>query len=144
MSNQAPSAPGPSARPSGRSPARVLLLALLVLCCAGACHARLTPMRALAMRGTFALLGVDNPAVESLAVQSSTPAQPEPTTCCINGAFFDCPDTDAGMRCSGNTSACVSKCFLSSDMDCPARCLEQYPPDPSRCTRNPSQDTSCT
>ncbi|MEZ4301058.1 MAG: hypothetical protein R3B70_39345 [Polyangiaceae bacterium] len=68
---------------------------------------------------------------------------PVEMVCCINKAFYACPDAGALDKCSGETAACMAKCMSSSDMGCPDRCLKDHPPDPSRCSRAPSRDGEC-
>ncbi len=63
-------------------------------------------------------------------------------SCCINNAYYDCPDADAVYTCSGAFMACMMDCGMM-DMDCPQKCEQTHPLDPSKCSRNPSQDNSC-
>jgi sulfur relay (sulfurtransferase) complex TusBCD TusD component (DsrE family) len=63
-------------------------------------------------------------------------------TCCINGAFYECPDADAVYQCSGAFMACMSACDFT-DPSCADRCLRSHPFDPSRCQRTPSRDATC-
>ncbi len=98
------------------SPRKRAVRLLLVLCFAGACTARVSPWRILAPEATVSLPGVE--VLEPAALPSSS------VTCCINEAFYDCPDYDAGMRCTGD--------------------LGKNPLDPSRCRRDPSRDATCT
>ena len=64
-------------------------------------------------------------------------------SCCVNGAFYACPDLAAVNKCGGETAACFSKCMGSSDMKCAERCMAEHPPDPSSCTRDTSRDGQC-
>lgn len=64
-------------------------------------------------------------------------------SCCVNGAFYLCPDAAAVHKCGGETAACMSKCMSSSDMKCPDRCMAEHPPDPSSCKREPGRDGQC-
>ena len=65
------------------------------------------------------------------------------TSCCINGAFYDCKSPGALNKCAGEFSACVSKGMMGSDMSCSDRCLKDHPPDPSGCDRAPQRDNEC-
>ncbi|MCA9676822.1 MAG: hypothetical protein H6709_06540 [Kofleriaceae bacterium] len=61
-------------------------------------------------------------------------------SCCVNGAFYACPDAGAVDRCSGEFSRCTMSCMSSDD---PA-CVENCPaPDPSACSRDAGQDATC-
>lgn len=64
-------------------------------------------------------------------------------SCCVNRAFYSCPNVAAVNKCGGETAACLSKCMSSSDMKCPDRCMAEHPPDPSSCNRDPSRDGQC-
>jgi hypothetical protein len=64
-------------------------------------------------------------------------------SCCVNGAFYLCPDAAAVNKCGGATAACMSKCMSSSDMKCPDKCMSDYPPDPSSCQRQSNRDGDC-
>lgn len=64
-------------------------------------------------------------------------------SCCINGSYFDCPNSDALDRCAGKTARCLSGCMQSNDFDCAGRCTQSAPPDPSMCSRQSQQDVSC-
>lgn len=103
----------------------VVVLTLILLLCASAC----TPDRFsrwavtvpdLVFAQTFSVGTAD-----VAPTPTSTPASMQSeasVTCCINDAFYDCPDVDAGLRCSGNAGDTL---------------------DPSRCTRDPSRDATC-
>lgn len=71
-------------------------------------------------------------------VQSNTS-----TTCCLNGAYYQCQTPSALNKCAGEFSACVTKCALGSDMSCPDKCLKDHAPDPSGCNRQPEHDAEC-
>ncbi|TNF29286.1 MAG: PEGA domain-containing protein [Deltaproteobacteria bacterium] len=62
--------------------------------------------------------------------------------CCLNGAFYACPDIAAVGRCAPPELArCMMGCGF--DGNCPEQCLADYPPDPSDCSRQPSNDGRC-
>ena len=64
-------------------------------------------------------------------------------SCCVNGAYYDCPDGDAIYQCSGAFMACMMSCGMM-DFDCPEQCMSSHPMDPSRCSRTGSQDNTCS
>ncbi|MCB9615581.1 MAG: hypothetical protein H6721_03425 [Sandaracinus sp.] len=59
--------------------------------------------------------------------------------CCINGAFYECPDAASVDLCVGRFTRCISGCGLS----CMESCLQSDPPDPSGCSRTPARDGEC-
>ena len=59
--------------------------------------------------------------------------------CCINGAFYACPDAASIDRCAGAFTRCLAAC----DFSCMDACLSSNPPDPSSCTRTPARDGEC-
>ncbi len=64
-------------------------------------------------------------------------------SCCVNGAFYVCPSLDAVRRCvPPELAPCMMRCGLM-DMNCPDKCLSQFPMDPSGCRREPSRDGQC-
>ena len=62
-----------------------------------------------------------------------------PGSCCINGAFYECPSADSVYQCTGRTMECVQ----TNGADAVEHCLETYPPDPSGCSRTPGRDGEC-
>ncbi len=63
--------------------------------------------------------------------------------CCVNRAYYDCPDAGAVARCAPpELAGCLMNCGLM-DASCPEGCLSRYPVDPSDCSRDPSRDTNC-
>lgn len=64
-------------------------------------------------------------------------------SCCINNAYYDCPNADAVYTCSGAFMACMMDCGMM-DMDCPQKCDQTHPLDPSKCSRNSSKDNTCS
>ncbi len=64
-------------------------------------------------------------------------------SCCVNGSYFDCPDADAVYKCSGAFMACMMSCGMM-DFECPEQCMSSHPMDPSQCSRNGSQDNTCS
>lgn len=64
-------------------------------------------------------------------------------SCCVNGAAYQCPSADALDRCSGALARCMTGCAFSDDQGCPDRCVDQHPPDPSGCERDPGADATC-
>ena len=62
-------------------------------------------------------------------------------SCCVQGAFYECPSLEAVDTCSGKFMTCTSGCGL--DMDCVERCSETHPIDPSGCSRAPARDGEC-
>lgn len=79
----------------------------------------------------------DSSAAPSMSSQGSSAA-----SCCVNGAYYDCPNADAVYECSGAFMSCMMSCGLM-DMDCPEQCMSSHPMDPSSCSRNGSQDNTC-
>jgi len=62
--------------------------------------------------------------------------------CCVNGAFYACPDLAAVQRCAPpELAGCMMNCGF--DGGCPEQCLSDYPPDPSECSREPANDGRC-
>ena len=59
--------------------------------------------------------------------------------CCVNGAFYDCPDPAAVDRCVGAFTRCLSGC----GMTCVEECMQSSPPDPSGCRRDSARDGEC-
>ncbi len=78
----------------------------------------------------------------SMATTSAAAAAPSdgPGSCCVNGAYYDCPTGQAVWKCSGEMMACSAECGMT-DPDCIFRCAELI--DPSLCSRNPSNDGTC-
>ena len=63
--------------------------------------------------------------------------------CCVNGAYYECPDAGAASVCIGepmSLMSCLNDCSSSS---CEQSCLDQHGPDPSQCTRDMSRDGNC-
>ncbi|MBW2465572.1 MAG: hypothetical protein JRH11_28260 [Deltaproteobacteria bacterium] len=60
-------------------------------------------------------------------------------SCCVNGAFYECPSAGAADQCVGRFTRCVSQC----GGDCFEQCLQTDPPDPSACSRAPGRDGEC-
>ncbi|MFK8003173.1 MAG: hypothetical protein AB8H86_26625 [Polyangiales bacterium] len=60
--------------------------------------------------------------------------------CCINGAYYECPNAAALDQCAGRFARCVSACGMS----CMEECLQSDPPDPSSCTRVTGRDGECS
>ncbi|NOY93931.1 MAG: hypothetical protein GXP55_22335 [Deltaproteobacteria bacterium] len=74
---------------------------------------------------------------------SSSPARPAQASasaqCCVNGAFYACPNAGAVDQCVGRFTRCISGCGL----ECIEQCMSTDPPDPSACTRDASRDGEC-
>ena len=74
-------------------------------------------------------------------------ASPQPTdtqsTCCVNGAFYDCGDAAAAAQCIGEPMPLMDCLMPCTDNTCENTCLEKYGPDPSACQRDESRDGSC-
>lgn len=68
---------------------------------------------------------------------SSAPAAS--ATCCLNGAFYACPDASAVDRCAG----AFTRCLMACDFTCTDTCMSESPPDPSSCRRDPARDGEC-
>ena len=63
--------------------------------------------------------------------------------CCVNRAYYDCPDPAAVARCAPpELAGCLMNCGVM-DASCPEDCLSRYPVDPSDCSRDSSRDTRC-
>jgi hypothetical protein len=64
--------------------------------------------------------------------------------CCINGAYYSCPDAAALNQCGGETAACLIGCQSSSaSSSCEDKCLAEHAPNPKACTREMSKDSEC-
>lgn len=63
-------------------------------------------------------------------------------TCCVNGAFYECPSADAVYTCTGAFMQCVMGCDMM-DMECPSACEDKHPIDPSECSRTSGRDGEC-
>jgi hypothetical protein len=74
---------------------------------------------------------------------SSSPQGSTSGSCCVNGSYYDCPDADSVYQCSGAFMACMMSCGMM-DFECPEQCTSSHPMDPSRCSRNGSQDNTCS
>ncbi len=76
-------------------------------------------------------------------VPSTAPPQDEgPGSCCINGAYYDCPTAAAVYKCSGAFMQCQMGCDMMG-MGCTEACLESHPLDPSDCSRDVARDGEC-
>lgn len=63
--------------------------------------------------------------------------------CCVNRAYYDCPDAGAVARCAPpELAGCLMNCGMM-DASCPEGCLDRYPPDPSDCSREAPRDSQC-
>lgn len=62
-------------------------------------------------------------------------------SCCVNGAFYDCPSAEAVTRCTGAFMRCQSGCGM--DFDCIEGCARSHPADPSMCSRDMGSDNQC-
>ena len=71
-------------------------------------------------------------------------------TCCVNGAFYDCPSLNDVGICVGepmNLMNCMGACDpMSSGTSCEDACMEKHGPKPqdSECSREPSRDNECS
>ena len=72
-------------------------------------------------------------------------------SCCINGAFYTCPDSAAADQCAGagGLDACLAECGMGPDsfpdFGCEEACFNGVgDPDPSACARDESKDGTCT
>ena len=75
--------------------------------------------------------------------QDSNAGAQTQNSCCINGAYYACPDMAAVNKCAPpELGGCMMNCDMM-DMSCPDQCLQSYPPDPSSCSRDTSKDASC-
>ncbi len=64
--------------------------------------------------------------------------------CCINGAYYSCPDTASLNQCGGETASCLMGCQSSgSSSSCEDKCLKDHAPDPKSCTRDRAKDSEC-
>lgn len=83
---------------------------------------------------------------QPFVVPAGPPAGGRGTTssahCCVNGAYYVCPDAGAVARCAPpQLASCLMGC--GSDFNCPDGCMRSYPPDPSACQRTPASDGQC-
>jgi hypothetical protein len=66
--------------------------------------------------------------------------------CCIDGAFYDCPTTQAVTQCIGfDIDACMDACAFD-DFDCQDACFDAWAsstPDTSACARDAARDGDC-
>ncbi len=106
-------------------------------------HFQFAPVQA-APAAPVVLVPVPRPRA-SAPLPAGPPAGPAPSSaqhCCVNGAFYSCPDGVAVARCAPpQLASCLMGCGM--DGNCPEQCLSSYPPDPSSCTRVPGNDGQC-
>ncbi|TNF37268.1 MAG: hypothetical protein EP329_03620 [Deltaproteobacteria bacterium] len=65
-------------------------------------------------------------------------------TCCVNGAFYACPNAAAATQCLGqpfDLANCLGECTGADG--CEEECARKYGPDPSSCQRDATADASC-
>jgi hypothetical protein len=67
-------------------------------------------------------------------------------SCCVSGAYYDCPSQTALAQCAGfDVAGCLQSC-ASSDPACARACGQMASTahtDPSACTRDASKDPTC-
>ncbi len=69
-------------------------------------------------------------------------------SCCVNGAFYECPDANAVGVCLGQPMqlmSCADQCPMMGDGACEEECISNHGPHPeqSGCTRTPARDGEC-
>ncbi len=79
------------------------------------------------------------PSAATTTGSAAEPSSSSSARCCINGAFYECPDAASVDLCVGRFARCIGGCGLS----CMESCLQSDPPDPSGCSRIPSRDGEC-
>lgn len=78
--------------------------------------------------------------VEVEGSQSNTQSS---ASCCVNGAFYECPNAASATQCLGEPMSlgnCLSAC---ADDPCTEQCFSQYGPNPSSCQRAQAKDAEC-
>lgn len=70
---------------------------------------------------------------------SPSPSQSSGLSCCVNGAFYECPNSSAVDQCVGRFTRCINERGMAGMESC----LESDPPDPSGCSRDSSRDGEC-
>jgi hypothetical protein len=81
---------------------------------------------------------------DTSAAQTSSGEQ---ARCCVNRAYWSCPDLASVNRCVGepmSLMSCVQRCGFDSD-GCEERCIEAHGPKPdgSGCSRQMARDNEC-
>lgn len=86
------------------------------------------------------------PFLRSRPSRHAQPAKPAPKrtmSCCVNGSYYSCPSAAAVAQCAPpQLPSCLMSCGMM-DSACPEQCIADYPPNPSACSREASQDSSC-
>ncbi len=62
--------------------------------------------------------------------------------CCVNDAYYECPNAKEAYDCTGEFMACMLDCDIT-DPSCIETCDRDHPIDPSGCDRAPSRDGEC-
>ncbi len=93
------------------------------------------------------LLAVDNapePA-PAPAPPANTATSTSTIRCCVNKAYYTCPDGAAAGRCLGNPGALMNCAMSCSGGDCQQQCIASHGPKPSGsgCQRDPGRDGDC-
>ncbi len=78
---------------------------------------------------------------------ADTAPQGEAARCCVNNAYWSCPDLASANRCVGEPMqlmSCVQSCGFDSN-NCEERCIEAHGPRPgtSGCSREVARDGEC-
>lgn len=79
------------------------------------------------------------PSAATTTGSAAEPSSSSSARCCINGAFYECPDAASVDLCVGRFARCIGGCGLT----CMESCLQSDPPDPSGCSRISSRDDEC-
>ena len=80
----------------------------------------------------------------SSSSQQESSEESSTMTCCINNDFYSCPDSSSARRCfPPQLGRCMTSCMMGGSMNCEMDCLDEYPPDPSGCDRQPMRDNEC-
>lgn len=79
------------------------------------------------------------PAAGNAATSTST------IQCCVNKAYYSCPDGAAAARCVGNPGALMNCAMSCGGGDCQQQCIASHGPKPSGsgCQRDPGRDGDC-
>ncbi|MCC6619621.1 MAG: hypothetical protein IT385_00105 [Deltaproteobacteria bacterium] len=91
------------------------------------------------------IFGAANDA-EKAVKQEASNALAAPSTCCVNGQFFECPDGVTGLQCLGEPikmGQCIDACPQPDTNACQPACVAEHGPDPSGCARAEARDAEC-
>lgn len=88
------------------------------------------------------------PAASNDEPASSPQSSGSDAMCCVNLAYYDCPDAAAATLCLGSPMqlmSCMQECGVGGDGSCEEACSEDHGarPDEAGCERNAALDGQC-